>query len=174
MTISKTFIEAFSLATVDPKKAKGYLGDLRLNNAEKKILEGYLNLRLSEFQWIEDNLSSLVTPGSTVDAVRQLVLGISRNNSGRAHEALPFLNRSLMILRESNTTHIHFIAVYNLFVAYQNLTDKIGMKEMYEESLEFKFSQDSPLLVRQLRQEFNYWSVVNNDQFAYKTLKKIE
>lgn len=173
MSAPKTFLKAFVLASLDAAKAKQFLNDHRLTNAEKKILDGYLKLRTSEFKWIEEQLESISTQVSFVNSIGHLVIGIAKNNSGKADQAIHYLDKALTELRECGVPEIHFLCVYNLFVANHNLCLVEAMTKLYDESLHFQFKRGSAYWIRQQRLSFSYHSFNSNYEEALILLSSI-
>jgi hypothetical protein len=174
MTSSKTFLRAFSLLTTDAKSAKKYLSDRRISSSERKIIEGYLYLRKSEFTLIEETLSPLVISDPIVNGIKELVRGIAKNNAGKSLEAILHLEVADELLKNCESQIIAFVATYNLFVAHHNLSSSEGMTKAFQESLKYEFPNESPFKIRQLRMEFNYWAFQGNDIKAMQVLKRLE
>ncbi len=174
MTSSKTFLRAFSLLTTDAKSAKKYFSDRRISNSERKIIEGYLYLRKSEFSLVEETLSPLVISDPIVNGIKELVRGIAKNNAGKSLDAILHLEVADELLKSCDSQIITFVATYNLFVAHHNLSYSEGMTKAYQESLKYEFPNESPFKIRQLRMEFNYWAFQRNDVKAMQVLKRLE
>jgi hypothetical protein len=173
MSAPKTFLKAFVFATLDAAKAKQFLTDHRLTVAEKKILEGYLKLRTSDFKWIEEQLSSVSSQVPWINSIGQLVIGIAKNNSGKADQALHHLHKAIEELRDCGAPEIHFLCVYNLFVTNHNLCLIEPMTKLYEESRQFGFPEGSAYWLRQQRLQFSFHSFTANHTEALRLLNVI-
>jgi hypothetical protein len=173
MNVPKTFEKAFSLASEDAQSARKYLADKRLSITEKKVLEGYLKLRQSDFDWIKEQLLPLHSSLPFVEGVRNLILGIAMNNSGKPHEAILWIEKSRSLLQDCASAETRFLCTYNLFVAYHNLSDLDRLEELRDEIIKFQFAEKSALKIRQLRIQFSFWVLKKNESKVFKLLEEL-
>lgn len=117
----KAFLEALNLIQSDPKKAKKFLEDKRLTLNEKKILNSWFLLKNCKHDEIIEALNELkITNYELVEGQRLLILGITFNNQAQSRLAISHITSAFEILEKYPLPSHHFIAVYNLFIAYLN------------------------------------------------------
>jgi hypothetical protein len=167
------FEDAFTLTVQNTAGATKFLADFDFGQTERKILTAYLKLKTSDFNWIFQNLESLKVGSDFVDGARCLVMGIGKNNSGDPLEALAWLEQAHVRLL-SSTPIIRFLVLYNRFVAYQNLSEKEKLEDLFLESQKFDFADNPQFKTRQLRVRFNYDSIRGNVTSARQALEDLQ
>lgn len=136
----KTFIHALNLCLTNVKKAKIFLQDKRLTQAEKTILASYFHLRDNELDIVVDKLLPLVSNDPIVESQRKLLLGMAYNNLSLYEKAIPLLEDSLLILKDENLPQQLFNAYHNLFIIELNLKKTDRMAVLLQEMSELKLS----------------------------------
>lgn len=169
----KTFIEALNLYNQDYKKFTKFLSDKRLSQAEKTIIEGWMDLREVKLDHIINKLNPLITNDVIVESQKQLLLGIAHNNSGAPQSAVPHLLRSLELLKDYTLDRQVFLANNTLFIAYHNLKDHTGMARILEDLEEIE-KPTRPQEIEILRRKFSYFSFIGKLDKAKLMLKKVD
>ncbi len=169
----KTFLLALDYFPHELEKFQAFLTDKRLTLAEKEILRSWLMLRDGEYEELFSTLNKIQVQDPTVEALRNLLMGIAYINKGEAIKALPELHLSLEHFQKIDLPKFKFTAAFNQFMAYLNLRNVKGMGE----SLEL-FETIKPTTPRQeadfYRSHFNYNAVIGNQEKAKTYLKKLE
>lgn len=170
--IQKTFLEALSLLSTDPDKARSYLQDKRLTQAERSILQGHFHLRNNQIEKMLNDLQSI--KGEMDRVVKSqycLLMGMGLCNQSKFKEAIPFFEQSLKLMKE-DLPYFSLTTLVNLFLVYFNLKDKEHMTKLIAE-LE-KFPVSNPIgKMRVLQCRFNYHSFLNETLAAKSLLEKI-
>lgn len=162
MIKAKTFIQALSLFSTQPKKSKRFLNDKRLTQAEKTILRGYFLLRDSKFKEVKSllqNISEITDP--VVQSQFHLLSGIVHNNMNDFKTAQIEIDRSLEFLPCEELKYFEFVARLNLFIIHFNLKNSIEMKKQLEAMRKFQLN-DVKDKIRLLSCEYLYRSFEGN------------
>ena len=141
----KTFVEALPHYHSDPKQVKKCLSRRDLSDPEKKIIECWSLMKEHQFLKVLSILDGLSNSyHALLDAQKYLLLGIALNHKHGYQQAIPLLLKSYEVIREYSLPKQHVMAIENLFVAYQHVHDKTGMryclKQLAEHSLEIPHS----------------------------------
>jgi tetratricopeptide (TPR) repeat protein len=135
----KTFLSALKLFPHKLAKAKQFLKDKRLTQAEKVIIEGWFLLRDSKNNEVINSLQKLILNDEIVELERNLLLGIAYNNIGEFRKSLESLENCKKKLDLYPLERQSFLAYYNLFIVHFNYMNLLGMEEAIE-TLEKKSS----------------------------------
>lgn len=171
----KTFILALNTLGINPKKTKSYLKDKRLSQAEKAILQSFLDIRDNLISEVIVNLQSLVTTDPVVESQKKLILGIAYNNQTQYQVAQTLMVESLELMEEfaEDIPAQKFIALNNLFIIYRNLKNFKQMEATLKKMHCWGASNDLAKWSL-LRADFKYASVTGNFQAAEKCLKLLD
>ncbi len=123
----KTFLEALKLVHSNPKKAKTFLNDKRLTLAEKKILNGWFQLKNCLHNQIIEDIGTLVVESELVESQKILILGLTYNNMGELNQASSYLHKAIELIEKHPLPEHQFICVYNLFIISYNLSNEEDM-----------------------------------------------
>lgn len=170
---AKTFILALNTLGINPKKTKSYLKDKRLTQAEKSILQAFLDLRDNLAKEVILAVQDLVTVDPVVESQRKLILGLAYNNQNQHHQALPLILEAIELMQDQGIPAQEFIALNNLFIIYRNLKNFEKMKQTLSKMHKLG-AQNELGKINLLRADFKFASVTGDFKNAEKFLKELE
>ena len=153
-------------------KKNEFLQDKRLTSTEKTVLECSILLRENKFELIIKTLNELTVQNLFVDSQRFLVLGVAYNVSGNCSMAVESFNRSIHLLKDQHLPNFEFTANLQLFFAYLNLKQKLGMAEVLDRMSEI-ISNNVWDKISLLRCKLNYHLYEENYEKAKTDLKNL-
>ena len=170
----KTFYKTFLEINLDPRKVKQALVDKRLTRIEKDILESYILIRNNQNSEALIRLEALaVSEFPFVEALKNLLIGISLNNNSYFAEAEQAIWKSIPALKSLESHYFLFVGYFNLCIIYNNSRELVRMGEMIE-AMELIPFESELQHTRMLRCKFNYYSEMNNIEQAMSVLNAIE
>lgn len=169
----KTFDAYIKEIIFHPERSKKWLADKRLTSQEKKILQGYMLIRDNQSSQVVAEL--LDSPISDIDFVnfhRELLLGISFNNTGNFIKAEKYLMSAIASFEKNGLNYHLFTAYVNLVNLYSNIGK---IKEMGEvvHKMEALRPEGRLAQTRLLRCQFIYACDSNDNQAARILITKI-
>lgn len=117
----KTFDAYLKEIVYHPERSKKWLNDRRLTLIEKKILSCYMLIRDNKNAEVIPIIEQL--PASDIDFVnhhKNLLLGISYNNTGKFDLAEKLLKNSVQDFEQSHQPHHLFTTLFNLLMIKSN------------------------------------------------------
>lgn len=170
---AKTFAQAIWELKESPQLLNKFLKDKRPTFQEKIIIESLVLLRDNEFKKIEVKLKGLSLQDPFVDAIRNLILGISYNNAGNFTDAENFLCLSHETLLNYDARPLIMLACFNEFICKINLQKLDDSRELKNQILKFKAKNPKERLI-QLLMACTQSLYEGNPDGAEKYLQEIE
>lgn len=170
----KAFYKILLDINLSPERTKKSLGDKRLTNIEKKIIESYILIRSNKNAEAVKLLKGLpISDLPFVEAQRALLTGLALNNLSHFKEAEESILRSVPIFQSLQTPYPLFQACFNLYFIFSNTRRFEKMEEM------IKIMSSLPIetelqYIRILRCQFDYFSERENVGEAERILKEID
>ncbi|MCT4642326.1 MAG: hypothetical protein N4A33_08520 [Bacteriovoracaceae bacterium] len=169
----KAFLEYLSYLSQKSDKAKQYKKDKRLTLLEKKVLDGWILIRKSDYAGLNELLKSMTTKGTrVVEAQKNLLKGVYHNNFGELKKAQEYLLDSAVILEEYDLGEFLFIANYNLYISYVNSHQIEKMKNLISKIVEFD-SVDKMSIYYKYQCEFELNIALENYNICEQIRKKV-
>lgn len=170
----KTFYRILLEFSQNPEKSKNQLADKRLSLIEKKIIDGYLQIRNNKNHEVIDSMS-IDTPVESpfVESQRLLLSGCAYNNISHYAQAETYLRSSIKILKEIDAPYFHFFAYFVLFWIKANLNETKDMAIMLKEMQKIPVASEHQSM-RLLRCQFCYLQMIENNDEAYKVMRQLD
>lgn len=174
MIKAKTFLNFLENYTINEKELEKLLKDNRLTVLEKKILKGWINIRKCKFEEIIADIESMSkAPDQLIEAQKELLLGIAYINKSESQKALDHLQKSLDFHAPFKLPRQEFIILTNLFYAYFNLKNKMGMEDTINQLKAGHYQKNGEILLIN-RINFGYLAYIGNYGEAEEILEEIE
>lgn len=174
MIKAKTFLNFLQNYSLNERELEKLLKDNRLTQLEKKILKGWVNLRKCNFEEIISDLEAMSTsPDTLIEAQKTLLLGIAYINKSESQKAIACLKQSLELHQPFQLKRQDFIILTNLFYAYFNLKNKLGMEQTVQALKAGQYEKAGEMFVIN-RIEFSYLAYLGHYGEAEEVLEEIE
>jgi len=169
----KTFDSYIKELIYYPQRATKWFADKRLTSVEKKILQGYLQIRNNQSSQVITELKDL--PQSSIAFVQDhfhLILGICYNNIGDAKSGEKYLSLAIKGFEDKGEDYHLFTALFNLLNLLGNeaRVSEMGavLSKMEEICPDMKLAK-----LRLFRSQFIYACDSNQELLARKLITKI-
>lgn len=174
MIKAKTFLNFLENYTLNERELEKLLKDNRLTILEKKILKGWVNLRKCQFEEILSELEAMTaSPDTLIETQKALLLGIAYINKSESQKGITYLKQALELHQPYQLKRQEFIILTNLFYAYFNLKNKLGMEQTVHALKSGQYEKGGEIFVIN-RIEFSYLAYLGRYAEAEDILEKIE